>query len=138
MNMKSIWNAMCGRNQLNEDASFEKTAASLKQFLQDKESYTFLCAGTMNENKLKASMAKLVDVLISQGIEAGVGEGHRYSFYAGGNVLRDAKCIELASKVNAVILMEEAFESTFANIDEELNAFKELNASVAGVVLIHH
>lgn len=138
MSIKNIWNAMCGRNPLDETTSFEKTAASLEQFLSDKESYTLLCAGTMDEAKLQLSIEKLVDTLKQKGFEAGIGEGHQYIFLLGGNVLRNATCIELTSKVDGVVLVEEAYKSSFANIDEEINAFKELHTEVVGAILVHH
>ena len=138
MNLKSIWDAMCGRINLNEAASLEKCAASLELFLKDKDSYTALCAGTMNSVKFEKSMSKVVELLKEKNLDAGIGEGHKYSFLLGGDVLKDAKCVELCSKANGVILVEEAYESTFSKIDEEINAFKELGVEVAGFVLVHN
>lgn len=138
MSLKSIWDVMCGRNSLNESASLERCAASLELFLKDKDSYTALCAGTMNSVKFEKTMTKVIELLKEKNLDAGIGEGHKYSFLLGGDVLKEAKCVELCSKVNGVIVVEEAYESTFSKIDEELNAFKELGVEVAGFVLVHN
>lgn len=138
MKITKIWDAMCGRNPLAEKESFEKTAASLQNYLVEKEHFTALCAGTMNKEKLELSVSKLMAELQSRGVDASTENGHKYTFIVGGDVLTEASCIEKVNEVDGVILFEEAYASTFSKIDEELNAFKELHKEVVGTVLVHH
>ena len=138
MSIMKIWDAMCGRNPLAEKESFERTAASLQNYLSAFDTYKAVCVGTMNKAKLETSVNKLVEVLKSRGVDIDTTEGHKYTLVIGGNVLTEASCIEKLEGNNGVIIFEEAYASTFSKIDEEMNALKELHVEVVGTVMVHH